>query len=112
MQEALEAARKIAEDRGRSAASWVFDGNTEDSYYEWVLKGIDDGDPEIYNSLPESSFRDYSARELCDEIDVDYDLASSHEVDIIADEYLEEARTTFWHEVERLAREHLGSDES
>jgi hypothetical protein len=40
------------EEMAKNAASWVFDGNTEDATYRRVLKGIEDGDPEIMDALP------------------------------------------------------------
>ena len=114
MEEALEAARKLATEHGKAAASWVFDGNTPDEYYAKVLKGLEEGDPEVYDSIGEPSFSgeyadDYSERQLCDDIGVDYDLSTTEEVDEIAEAYLEEVRDAFWGEVERLAREHLSA---
>ena len=45
--EIMREARKDGAAAGRAAASWVFDGNTKDATYREVLKGIEDGDPEV-----------------------------------------------------------------
>ena len=39
-------------ERGKSAGSWVFDGNTKDETYRWVLAGYDDSDPEVMDLCP------------------------------------------------------------
>ena len=49
---ALAAAIDIGKDEGTSAASWVFDGNTDRHVYAWYLSGIEDGDPEVLDTLP------------------------------------------------------------
>ena len=50
--EALRAAKKAGREAGEAAASWYFDGNTTPETYARVLKGIEDGDPEILDSFP------------------------------------------------------------
>lgn len=112
LSEALEAARNIGDTRGNDAASWVFDGNTDDACYAWMLKGIDEGDPAILDSVREPSFSgeysgDYSERDLCEEIGISYDLSTTGDVDEIADAYLDQARTVFWSAIEIAARKHL-----
>jgi hypothetical protein len=76
------------------------------------VKGLDAGDPAVYNRFREPSFSgeyagDYTERELCDDIGVDYDLSSTEEVDEIADAWLDAARGEFWGEVERTARRNV-----
>jgi hypothetical protein len=111
--EAIEKARKIGEFNGKNAASWVFDGNTTTETYETVLKGIEDGDPAIYDMFTEPNFSgeygdSYSERDLADDIGISYDDTKTEEMDEIADHYLDAARWTFWHEIERVARLQLG----
>ncbi len=48
----VAAARTMGADHGRAAASWYFDGNTDDATYAHVLQGIDDGDPEVLDTFP------------------------------------------------------------
>jgi hypothetical protein len=49
---AIAYAAEIGREHGTNAASWVFDGNTSDETYARILAGLDDGDPEILDSLP------------------------------------------------------------
>lgn len=55
----------VAQEHGKAAASWVFDGNTPESTYRTVFKGIRDGDPEIMDGLNPRSLRGaYTEQEL------------------------------------------------
>jgi hypothetical protein len=103
LDEATGAARKLGAEHGKAAGTWVFDGNSNEESYHQIKKWIDDGDPLRGSIEPELA----GAREVCDEISVDYDLTETTEVDIIHDAYADEARTAFWDEVERIIREHL-----
>jgi hypothetical protein len=82
MSEALEEARKLGYENGRGEASWAFD----DRITEPSLSG------------------DYTARDLMDEIGLDYDLTPTEETDQIADAYTEAARDAFRAEVEKTAK--------
>ncbi len=109
MNDALEAARTLGTEHGTSAADWAFDGNTSRETYVWAIAGFDAGDPAVYDAFSEPTFSnlEYSARQLCDDVDVDYDLSETRDVDQIADAYLDEARAAYWAEVERMARAQL-----
>lgn len=50
--EILAAARRDGKAAGTVAASWVTDGNTSRETYARILRGLEDGDPEILDSLP------------------------------------------------------------
>jgi hypothetical protein len=50
----IEQAETIGREHGKNAASWYFDGNTPRETYELVLRGYDDGDPEIMDTFPTS----------------------------------------------------------
>ncbi len=39
-------------DAGLAAGSWVIDGNTSRETAEWILQGVEDGDPEVYDLAP------------------------------------------------------------
>lgn len=100
-------AAKIGREHGKSAASWVFDGNTTAETYRWYVRGIDEGDPEVLDSLREPSLSgefagDYSEQDLARDLELDDD-----ELDDAANAYNEAASEAFWHEVERAARYHL-----
>jgi hypothetical protein len=50
----LTQAYDIGYEHGKNAGSWVFDGNTDQATYERYAKGLEDGDPEILDTLPNS----------------------------------------------------------
>jgi hypothetical protein len=109
MDEALEAARTAGTEHGRAAATWAFDGNTTDETYATVVRGLDAGDPETYDGFghlePGIDGRDqYTSRQLCDDIGVDYDGTEVAEVAELAEAYEQAARDAFWADVERTAR--------
>ena len=98
---------EIATQHGMSAASWVFDGNTDRATYERMLRGIDEGDPEILDSVREPSLAgeygdDWTERDLACYLDIDPD--DSELSDQAASAYEDEVRSVFWAEVERVAR--------
>ena len=47
LDEAVAQAAALGARDGGNAASWVFDGNTPENAYRSVLKGIEDGDPQV-----------------------------------------------------------------
>jgi hypothetical protein len=105
--------RDIARRNGEAAASWVFDGNTDEATYARVARMLDDGDPELYGTYRTPSLSgefagDYNETDLCDELGIsDQDTVAR---DAAASIYMDEVDSAFWREVERLAREHLGED--
>lgn len=111
IKELEEAARQLGQDAGEAAASWVFDGNTTREQYVRILKGIDDGDPEILDSLPTPNLSgewadDPTPRSVLEELGVD------PEDDALAPDLLsiwEQAASdaVVW-ELERIARMQLG----
>lgn len=110
MTEIERKAAEIGGRHGRNAAGWVFDGNTSEETYRRVLKGIDDGDPEVMDAYraPDLSgeFADsYSEDDLAEELDTDRDTYDGW--DEAANAYSDAAGASFWSEVERLAIEHL-----
>jgi hypothetical protein len=44
--------RRAGAEHGRAVASWYFDGNTDRATYARTLRGIEEGDPEILDTLP------------------------------------------------------------
>ena len=104
-------AANIGREHGKNAASWVFDGNTTTDTYRWYARGIDEGDPEVMDSLREPSLSgefagEYSERGLERGLERDLEL-DEDEIDDAADAYNQAASEAFWHEVERIARDHL-----
>lgn len=51
--EQLEAeAAKLGKEAGKAAASWYFDETADANTYRVVLQGLEEGDPEIMDTLP------------------------------------------------------------
>jgi hypothetical protein len=109
----LEHARQLGAEAGKSAAGWVFDGNTAGETYRRVLRGIEAGDPEIMDAYrtPDLSGEysgDYTSRDLAADLDIDED-ADPDESGLNDAElaYMDAASGAFWAEVEREARSHV-----
>lgn len=103
-------AAEIGREHGRNAASWVFDGNTPQETYRFVLAGVENIDPLVMDAYREPSLSgefadDYSERDLMSELDAEA-LAAEHQDELCA-EYNAAASEAFWHEIERIARYHL-----
>lgn len=103
-------AENLGRDAGRAAASWMFDGNTPEDTYRAVLRGIEEGDPAILDAYPPPGL---SAVGGYTEAGLACDLSLDDEDQLPPDAvtaYLDAAARTFWHETERLAREHLAGN--
>lgn len=94
-----------AQENGKAAASWVTDGNTPAETYRYYLRGIEDGDPAVLDSVrtPDLSgeYRDeYTEDQLLADVGwVPHDGTDlMHE---LCDQYNLEVSTAFWNEVER-----------
>jgi len=99
-------ARQAGSEHGRAVASWYFDGNTTAETYATVLKGIEEGDPEIMESLPSSPLSgewagDPTPASVLEDLGVDPD-------DDSADDLLSAYEDAFYsassEEIERVAR--------
>jgi len=100
-------AEDLGRDAGKAAASWMFDGNTPEDTYRAVLRGIEDGAPAVLDAYPSPGL---SADGGYTEADVARDLGLDGEDQLIPDAataYLDAADESFWHQTERLARQHL-----
>jgi hypothetical protein len=108
-------AAEIGTEHGKSAASWVFDGNTSDETYRRVLSMLDDGDPAVFDMYRTPDFSgefagDYTETELWSECGLDPEDDDAAEASQeVSSAYLVAAEEAFWDEVERLAREHLSA---
>jgi hypothetical protein len=104
-------ASRLGREVGISAASWVFDGNTSLETYQRYLRGIEDGDPLVMDSLREPSLSgefaaDYSERDLAR----DLGFGPDKDISDYAETWSQAASEAFWHEVERIARVHVPPD--
>lgn len=109
--EAIREAKKDGADAGRAAASWIFDGNSSEESYRRILKGIEDGDPEIMDQfrVPNLSGEwadDPTPQSLAE----DYGIEGRDDVlDEICSAWEDAASTAFYAEIERIARQHLAA---
>ena len=108
--DSMALADQIGASHGKNAAGWVFDGNTTDETYARYLKGIEDGDPMVLDSLREPSLSgeyadDYTSSDLLSDLGVE-DEDTEYQ-DELCTAYEDAARAAFWDEVERVARQHV-----
>lgn len=98
-------ARGLGREAGKSGAQWVFDGNTTTETYRAVLKGIEDGDPEVLDA--------YNAPSLTGEFPTHRMAGLPHALGVpsnynglasLVTEWESAASEAFWNELERLAR--------
>ena len=95
---------------GEAMASWVFDGNTTQETYAKVLRGIQGGDPVVLDNLTTPNLSgewadeptpNSLASDLCIQTDDD-------RLDDLCTLWEDAACQTFWDEIERTCRYHLG----
>jgi hypothetical protein len=97
---------------GRAAGSWVTDGNTTQATYRWLLTGIEDGNPEIMDSLPSAPLSGewsdgMTPRKVLDQYGVSED---DYEADDILNAYEDGFSRGVVDEVERACRYQLDKD--
>ena len=100
-------AESLGRDAGKTAASWVFDGNTPEDACRTVRGGIEDGGPAIPGAYPAPAL---SGGDGYTEAGLARDLGLDGEDQLAPDAvtaYLDAAAQTFWHETEHIARAHL-----
>jgi len=102
--ETVSEARRRGTDAGRSAASWVFDGNTTDEHRAKVAQMLADGDPALdgYVSPPNwlsGECAGESVSELLGDLLPENDPDGWKEDEILG-AYCDAADVAFWHTVE------------
>lgn len=60
---------RAGEDRGKAAASWILDGNSSEADAQRLLKGMQDGDPEILDQLPTFQFGEWAGDSINEVLD-------------------------------------------
>ena len=101
-----------AEELGRAAdktaASWVFDGNTPKEEYQRVLRGIDEGDSAVLDATEPPAIgpaAGYDPGDLARDLGIEpADRGLPRAVSAYADAFTD----AFWQETERTARDHVG----
>ena len=107
-QDMLRAARRDGKAAGLSCASWVEYRDAEAT--RAMLKGIEDGDPAVLDSLREPNLSgEWAGDPTPQSLAEDYELGADRDpdgwrLDAACSEWEEAARSAFWAEVERSAR--------
>jgi len=105
-------ARAIGKEHGKNAGSWVIDGNTTEETARHIVQGIEDGDPEVLDSLPAPDLGgqwadSYTERDLFEELEISPD---DPEADDAVMAYLDGFSEAVVDEVESSARHSAGSE--
>ena len=111
----LRAAKRDGAKVGKNSAGWCFDGNTSDSTYRRVLKGIEDGDPEVLDRFTPPNLDDPKEGDPCSlSLAGDYDLIDldtagptkqgERILDDVCSTWEGAALNAFWGEIERTCR--------
>lgn len=104
-------ARTRGERAGKNAASWYFNGETTNAQYRYVLRGIEDGDPEVLDMFnpPDLSgqWAGESINELLGDLIQHGGAEGYDEDDDIMDAWESAASDAFWAEIERVCRLHV-----
>ena len=95
---------------GEAMANWVFDGNTDLADYARILKGIQDGDPEVLDQLitPNLSGEwadDPTPQTLANDLGIETD---DDRLDGLCTLWEDAAHQAFWGEIEQTCRYYLG----
>ncbi len=101
-------ATELGRDAGKTAAGWVFDGNTSGEACQRVLRGIEEGDPAVLDAIEPPAIgpaAGYDPGDLARDLGIDPEnRALPRAVSAYADAFT----SAFWQETERAARDRLG----
>lgn len=105
----MREATKLGHEMALNAAAWCIDGNTSRETCERIVKGLEDGDPAVYDMFNEPNlsgeFADsYVRHDLARDLGTTYD---DGDLDDYEAAWCEAASATFWSEIERIARGQL-----
>ena len=109
----LRQAKRDGREAGINAASWVFDGNTPRASYARVLKGLDEGDPAVLDSINAPNLSgEWADSPTPVSLASDYGLDDKRDPDgLICEEACEAwenaASDSFWSEIEKECRRQL-----
>jgi hypothetical protein len=93
-------------EHGANAGEWYFDGNTKDETYAIVLRGIEDGDPAVFDTFPAFSFGEWAGESLIEILGDEVRDADPEDVDAWADAYLNGFSAGAADMIESTARNH------
>ena len=93
---------------GRAAGSWVVDGNTKAETARYILRGIEDGDPEVMDMQP-SALSGENAGESIEELLGDLLTRRTPTTqEAIMNEYETAFQSAYWDEVQTSCLNSLG----
>lgn len=104
--EIIREAKRLGRDAGEAAASWCIDGNTTDETKAKILKGYEDGDPEVMDMfrLPDLSGEwadGPTPRSLAEDIGIEED---DERLDDACSAWEEAVSDGFWNELIRSCK--------
>lgn len=107
----MTTAHDLGTERGKAAASWVFDGNTSTETYANFLRLDDDGDPALYDTFgPTSGWLSGEFADAPTPRTLAEDLGISQDDDVAMDDafstYEDAADAAYWAELRRVATLH------
>jgi hypothetical protein len=104
--EALRQAKQDGALAGENAAAWAFDGNTSLETYARILKGIEEGDPEILDAFNTPNLSgEYADGPTPASLADQYGIENRDWVlDQVCDAWLGAASDAFWKVVEHTCR--------
>jgi hypothetical protein len=101
-------ATELGREAGKTAARWVFDGNTPREEYQRVLRGVEEGDPAVLDATEPPAIgpaAGYDSGDLARDLGIEpADRGLPRAVSAYADAFTD----AFWRETERAARNHAG----
>lgn len=83
---------------GRGAGSWIIDGNTTPETAARILRGHEDGDPEIMDMQPAPLNGEWGGESMPELIDDYFDM-TDEDAEAACDEYEAGFADGFWHSV-------------
>ena len=102
-------AEELGRAAGKTAAGWVFDGNTPREEYQRVLRGIEEGDPAVLDATEPPAIGP-AARYDQDDLARDLGIEpAGRSLPRAVSAYAGAFTDAFWQETERAARDHAGA---
>jgi hypothetical protein len=101
-------AAALGAEHGRNAGSWVIDGNTTVETARAILKGYEDGDPEVMDMQPaplSGEWADSMTPDiLANEVDLPINTLQEGQLEEVCDAYEQAFADSYWAEVLGAAR--------
>jgi hypothetical protein len=100
-------------EHGKSVGSWIIDGNTSDETKRAIIKGYDDGDPEVMDMQPSPLSGEWADDPTTADVLADLGINPDDDsADDLLNEYENGFSEGFWHEVIRSAQATLTDEDA